>query len=388
MFSRYITIKHDYSFFFFGPRGSGKSTYLRQTFGSRPQTLWIDLLDPDEEALFQVDPNELTRRCQPLPAGTWVVIDEVQKVPRLLNLVHKLIEERSLYFALSGSSARKLRRGGANLLAGRAFVNHLYPFTAQELAGHFDLHRAMAWGTLPKVWSFDEDALKKNFLQAYAHTYLKEEIQAEQIVRNLPTFRKFIEVAAQMNGQPINCSKVAREVRTDHTVVRTYFEILEDTLLGFHVSAYAHSLRRQQRQAQKFYFIDCGMLRALQKTLDLPVRPKTYEYGRLFEQFVISECFKHCQYRARDETLQYLRTKDGVEVDLIISRPGKATLFIEIKSTDQIMEQDCSSLARITSGLDDSTALVVSQDPHRKTIGHVQVFPWQEFFTAFLGDRL
>lgn len=388
MIPRILTIQNNYSFFLFGPRGSGKSTLLKQHFSVMPNTIWVDLLDPDEEALFQTDPNELTRRVMHLPPQSWVIIDEVQKSPKLLNLVHKLIEEKKIYFALSGSSARKLKRGAANLLAGRAFVYQLFPFSSLELKQDFQLQEVLEWGSLPKVVEFKNQVDKKLFLHAYATTYLKEEIQAEQIVRNLPAFRKFLEVAAQMNGQPLNYSKIARDINLDHSVVRNYYEILEDTLVGFHLPSYDESLRKQQRKASKFYFIDCGIKRALDKMLEVPLRPKTYEYGRAFEHFLILEFFKLCQYRKHDEELYYLQTKDGVEIDLIIKRPGKRTLFIEIKSTDHLTQKDFTSLEKITTHTKNIDAFVLSLDPHRKTAGNVQAFHWQEFLQLFQNDHL
>ena len=388
MIPRNISIQNNYSFFLFGPRGSGKSTLLKQLFEDNPASIWIDLLDPNEEAIFQTDPNELIRRTNHLKPQSWVIIDEVQKAPKLLDLTHKLIEEKKLYFSLSGSSARKLKRGAANLLAGRAFVYHLYPFSCLELKGAFQLQEVLEWGSLPKIFEFTKEEAKKKFLQAYATTYLKEEIQAEQIVRNLPNFRKFLEVAAQMNAQPLNYSKIARDIKSDHSVVRNYFEILEDTLVGFHLPSYDVSIRKQQRKAPKFYFIDCGIKRALQKTLEIPLVKKTYEYGRAFEHFLILEFFKLCQYRDKDETLYYLQTKDDVEIDLIIKRPGKSTLFIEIKSTEHVTKEDFTSLGKITDGLKNTEAFLLSQDSNKKTISHVQAIHWRNFLELLQNDQV
>lgn len=388
MIPRIITPPKNNSFFLFGPRGCGKTTLLREQFQSDSRVVWIDMLDPDDEAFFQTDPAELIRRCEHLPAGSWIVIDEVQKAPKLLDVVHKLIEERKIYFALSGSSARKLKRGGANLLAGRAFVQHLYPFAYSEIAETFDLRDAMEWGGLPKIREFSDSTDKRRYLQAYANTYLKEEIQAEQIVRNLPAFRRFLEVAAQMNGKPVNYSKLSRDIHTDHSVVRNYFGIMEDTLIGFQLPAYESSIRKQQRKAAKFYLIDCGIKRALDKTLDIPLRPRTYEYGRAFEHFLILEFFKLCQYREREESLSYLQTKDGAEVDLIIRRPGKESLFLEIKSTDQVTESDFTTLKKICGGIDGVKAFVLSLDPHMKSVSHVTAYHWQEFLNMFQNDKI
>lgn len=388
MIPRYITLPSDYSFFLFGPRGSGKSTLLRKIFSDMTQCVWLDLLDPEEEGRFQAYPNELLNRVSHLKSKQWVIIDEVQKAPKLLDLVHKLIEEKGLLFALSGSSARKLKRGAANLLAGRAFMFHLYPFSSFELGETFNMEDVLQWGTLPKVTELKFTEEKKLFLQAYANAYLKEEIQVEQIVRNLPSFRRFLEVAAQMNGLPLNYSKIARDVHTDHSVIKSYFEILVDTLVGFELPAYHTSIRKQQRQASKFYFFDCGVRRALDKTLDIPLRPKTYEYGRAFEHFIILEFYKLCNYRNKEETLYYLQTKDNVEVDLIISRPGKKTLFIEIKSTENITDQDFTSLAKIIEKVENGEAFILSLDHRLKSKHNIRAYYWREFMELFATDKV
>jgi len=388
MIPRYITLPSHYSFFLLGPRGAGKSTLLHQTFLKTSDHVWIDLLDPEEETRFQAYPHELINYVSRLKPKQWVVIDEVQKAPPLLNLVHKLIEEKGLLFALSGSSARKLKRGAANLLAGRAFMFHLYPFSFFELGEAFQMENILQWGALPKVIELKSNDDKKLFLQAYANTYLKEEIQIEQIVRNLPSFRRFLEIAAQMNGQPLNYSKIARDIHTDHSVVRSYYEILSDTLIGFELPAYHASVRKQQRQASKFYFFDIGIKRALDKTLTIPLRKKTYEYERAFEHFLILEFYKLCDYRKKDETLSYLQTKDNVEVDLIINRPGKETLFIEIKSTENITENDFTPILKITENIKNSLAFILSFDQKLKSRSHVQAYPWQEFLTLFSQDKI
>lgn len=373
----------------FGPRGSGKSTFLKDFFSSAPKPeVWIDLLNAREEDLFQAHPEELLERTQFLKPGSWVVIDEIQKVPRLLDSVHKLIEDKKILFALSGSSARKLKRGSANLLAGRAFVYHLFPFTSIELKNDFFLNQTLQFGSLPKILEFQDDVSKKLFLQAYADTYLREEIQMEQIVRNLPAFRRFLEVAAQMNGQPISYSKIGRDIFVDHSAVRNYFEILEDTLVGFQLPAYERSLRKQQRQAPKFYLFDCGVKKALEKTLEIPPQAGTYEYGHAFEHFIVLEFYKLCKYRKKDEELFYLRTKDGLEVDLIMTRPGKNTLFIEIKSTSSIRKEDVSALLKITADQKNTSAFVVSLDKTQKSFSHVMAYHWKDFLDLFLNKAL
>ncbi len=388
MIPRHIAPSDHSSFFLFGPRGSGKSTFLRELFKNKRATLWIDLLNPEEEAIFQSHPSELLLRTAHLKPGSWVIIDEVQKTPKLLDLVHKLIEEKTLFFALSGSSARKLKRGAANLLAGRAFVYSLFPFTSLELKSAFDLDATLRWGTLPKAVEFQKEEEKKKFLQSYASTYLREEIQIEQIVRNLPTFRRFLEVAAQMNGKILNFSKIGNDIHADHSVVRNYYEILEDTLIGFQLFAFDESIRKQQKKTSKFYFFDCGVKRALDKTLDTPLREHSYDYGNSFEHFLILEFYKLCQYREKDESLFYLQTKDNLEVDLIIRRPGKSTLFIEIKSTSQLSKKDAMPLKKITTGLKNTEAIILSRDKNTKSIEHVRAYYWKDFVKNFYENKI
>ncbi|MGH2611964.1 MAG: ATP-binding protein, partial [Rhabdochlamydiaceae bacterium] len=238
MFSRFRHFPHKHSFFLFGPRGTGKSTLIKERF-DQTECLWLDLLDSEVEDQFFRSPGDLYAIVKALPKQTiYVVIDEIQKVPKLLDGVHRLIEETDKIFILTGSSARKLRRGGANLLAGRAFVYHLYPLSCFELKTHFDLENALHWGTLPKIFSLEDDVEKSEFLRSYANTYLKEEISNEQVVRRLPPFRRFLEVAAQCNGKIINYANIARDVGVDDKTIKEYFSILEDTMIGFFLEPY------------------------------------------------------------------------------------------------------------------------------------------------------
>ncbi|HCU23477.1 MAG TPA: ATPase, partial [Deltaproteobacteria bacterium] len=224
----------------------------------------LDLLDPELANELISYPSNLLARLAPYRGKrTWVVIDEVQKAPPLLDLVHKLIQEKQFKFALTGSSARKLKRGAANLLAGRAFIYHLFPLAAPELQDRFRLEEALKYGTLPEIFSFENASDKSAFLKAYGETYLKEEIITEQIVRNLPPFRRFLDVAAQMNTEVINYSNIAKDIHSDPKTVSGYYDILEDTLLGFRLHAYHRSIRQRQKKAAKFYLFDTGVARTL-----------------------------------------------------------------------------------------------------------------------------
>lgn len=386
MFQRILNPSQNNSFFLFGPRGTGKSTLLRGLFTSE-KAKFIDLLDPFEEDRLSRDPAALLHELTHESAKylEWVVIDEVQKLPRLLDTVHKLIESTQLKFALTGSSARKLKRGHANLLAGRAFVYSLHPLTFLEIGNAFDLNTVLQFGTLPQLFQLADTEARQMFLRTYALTYLKEEIQAEQIIRNLDPFRSFLEIAAQTNGQIINYQKIANDVSVDIKTVISYFSVLCDTLIGFLLPPFHHSIRKRQRQNPKFYFFDLGVKRALDRSLTLSLLPKTYEYGRAFEHWVILECIRLQSYQARDFQFSYLRTKDGAEIDLIVERPGRPTALVEIKSSQQITEKEVAILERFTKDFKNAEAFCWSQDPKPKKIGCVEVLPWQMGIKTLLG---
>ena len=245
MFQRLLNLPKNSSCFLFGARGTGKSTLLAATFPPATTRVY-NLLEPDTEDRLARDPRTLEREVLALPPGMLrVVVDEVQKLPRLLDVVHNLIETHRVpqRFILTGSSARKLRAGGANLLAGRAALRHLFPLQSRELGAAYDEDRALRFGGLPAVWNATTDADRADFLRAYAHGYFREEIQAEQVVRNLDPFRRFLEVAAQNSGKILNHARIAREVGSDLKTIHAWYGVLEDTLLGFHVDGYHPSVR-------------------------------------------------------------------------------------------------------------------------------------------------
>jgi predicted AAA+ superfamily ATPase len=234
------------------------------------------------------------------------------------------------------------------------------------------------YGTLPGLLKFGTGEEKMSFLRAYALTYLKEEIWGEHIVRKLDPFRKFIEIAAQCNGEIINFANIARDVGVDIKTVQSYFEILEDTLLGFVLEPCHQSVRKRQRQASKFYLFDTGVRRALDRTLTIELKPGTYAYGKAFEHLVIAEAVRLNEYQQRDFRFSYLRTKDDAEIDLVIERPGISTALVEIKSTQRIDDRDTRSLERFAADMPKSEAIILSTDPTAKRIGNVKAFPWQQ----------
>lgn len=377
MIHRLINILN-HSFFLFGPRGTGKTFFLKKRFSSQ-RTYWIDLLDPLTEDRYALRPgalrDEIIRQKEGLD---WVVIDEVQKLPRLLDVAHQLIESHKVLFALTGSSARKLKRGAANLLAGRAFVYHLHPLTHREWGEAFDLESALQWGGLPKVTQLETKEEKHDFLKTYTHTYLKEEIWGEQVVRKLDPFRRFLEIAAQTNGEIVNYTNIARDVGADVKTVQSYFQILEDTWLGFFLEPYHRSIRKQQRQAPKFYLFDTGVKRALDGTLTQGLVPNTYGYGRAFEHFVILEIMRLNEYFKKDYRFSYLLTKDRAEIDLIVERPGLPAALVEIKSTDRADDRDTRAIEHFLPDFKKAEGFCLSRDPLPKKIGRVAVLPWDQ----------
>lgn len=278
---------------------------------------------------------------------------------------------------MTGSSARKIKRGSANLLAGRAFVNYLFPLTHIELGKRFDLKEALEFGTLPKITQLKSTKEKQSFLRAYALLYLKEEIREEQIVRKLDPFRRFLEIAAQTNGEIINYSNIARDVNVDTKTVQSYFQILEDTLIGHILEPFHLSIRKRQRTNPKFYFFDLGIKRALDRTLTIELLPQTYAFGRAFEHFFITEILRFHAYFPKDYQFSYLCTKDNAEIDLIVERPAMPVALIEIKSTREVTERHILNLKRFRKDFKNSEAFCLSLDTTEKVIDNINILHWR-----------
>src|SRR3990167_8039087 len=386
MISRLLQLPDDESLFLFGPRGVGKTTLLKHLpwFSN---ALYINLLVPGEEQRFARYPDELISIVKALSTQTsHIVIDEVQKLPKLLDVVHELIETSSKIFILTGSSARKLKHGGANLLAGRAFVYHLHPFSYLEVSPRGGLIDYLQWGMLPKIIEYITPEKKRLYLEAYTNTYLKEEIWAEQFIRELDPFRKFLEVAAQSNGKIINFSNIARDVGVSDNSIQKYFSILEDTLLGFFLEAYQHSFRKRLSKTPKFYFFDPGIVRALTSQLSLPLLQSTSQYGEIFEHFIILQCKQLASYYYREYRFSYLKTKDDAEIDLIVERPGLPLLFIEIKSSNNVQPAHLTKFNVLVQEFGNCEAICLSCDPYPKQYNNIKVLPWmqgiQQYFTT------
>ncbi|MDE3269532.1 MAG: DUF4143 domain-containing protein [Pseudomonadota bacterium] len=381
MIHRSVNLSKAQSFFLFGARGTGKSTLLRKEFPP-DKYFWVDLLHPEQEMRYATRPERLLEDWRQLRSANkqhgWVIIDEVQRLPKLLDIAHIGIEEHGIKFAMTGSSTVKLRRGAANLLAGRAITFNLYPFSALELGADFELEDALNFGTLPRSFALRHDSKeRRRFLASYVNTYLREEIQAEQLARRLEPFRYFLEAAAAASGTILNVAKLSRQAHIEPRTAQRYFALLEDTMIGFYLPAFERSVRRRQAKHQKFYFFDTGVVRAATQSLKANIIDGTYEFGRLFEQWVIIEIVKANTYSESDYQLSYLKTADGSEIDLIAAR-GEKTLAIEIKSTADPDITAVRRLARLARGISMCQPYIFCRTSIATEIEGVKVLPWQQ----------
>lgn len=361
--------------FLWGPRKVGKTTLLRQQFRD---ACWIDLLDYDLYLTLSRKPTQLRQIVEAHGAGT-VVIDEVQKIPQLMDEIHFMMENMGYRFILSGSSARKLKRGNANLLGGRAWRFELYPFVSKEL-GNFDLDKALVSGFLPPHYLSPDATMD---LKAYVHDYLKEEVQAEALTRNLPAFSRFLRSAALTNGMLLNYSNAAREAGVSVKTIREYYQILEDTLIGRQLPPWKKSNKRRLIETSKFYFFDVGIVNALLNNWSLAVG--TNDYGRAFEHFILQECWAYRHYSGLDFPISYWRTASGSEVDLVL---GDAEVAIEIKATEHVSGR--------VKGLhlfqDEHTCkksfIVSNESVPRKRNSMITILPWRHFCDMLWAGKI
>jgi predicted AAA+ superfamily ATPase len=378
MLSRKINLQDadNESIFLWGARQTGKSTMLRMRY---PDSRYIDLLKSDEFERYNRRASLLREELSVLPENELIIIDEIQKIPALLDEVHWLMSNRNLRFILSGSSARKLRRSGANLLGGRAIRKHLYPFVSAEIPD-FNLIKACNNGMLPRHYLVD-DASKR--LRAYVGDYLQQEIKAEALTRNLNTFSRFMEVAALSNGEVVNYNNIASECGVSAPTVKEYFSILEETLIGFTVPAFIRNVKRRVIQSPKFYYFDVGIANFLLKRKTL--LPGSPEFGHTFEHLVIQEIIAYIGYSESQHSFSYWRTTSGFEVDAII---GNAFTAIEIKSTEEVHSHHTRGLKAFSEEFPDSRLIIVSMDKHPRRMNGIDILPVHDFLKKLWNGEL
>lgn len=366
------------SFFLSGPRAIGKSYLIQQQLAS--QAVILDLLRSELYLRLSAAPWELEKLidAQLSSQKSIIVIDEIQKIPGLLDEVHRLIEQRKFCFLLTGSSARKLKRGHANLLAGRAWTAALYPLSFSEIP-RFDLERYLRFGGLPAVYASDNPIEELN---AYVQNYLREEIQAEGLVRKLPPFSRFLTTAALMNGQLLNFSQLASDIAVPASTTREYYSILEDTLIGFPLLPWTRSQKRKAIATAKFYFFDTGVTHALAQTHALDRNSDLY--GRSFEHWVGMELRSYLGYCRLSEPLGFWRSTHQHEVDFVV---GDHTA-IEVKATCKVTARDIKGLVALQEENVFKKFILVSQDPVEKQQGKISCLHWKTFIKRLWGNDL
>jgi len=359
------------SHFLLGPRQTGKTTLIRDAL---PGVRSYDLLDSRVFLELSRAPQRLEEE---LDASTQIVaIDEIQRLPELLNEVHRLIETRGTRFLLTGSSARSLRRGGVNLLGGRARTRYLHPLTRSELGSHFDLARAIERGTIPSIYFSDDPAADLN---AYAGTYLSQEVIAEGATRNAPAFSRFLHVAALCNGRIVNFTNIANDAQVPRTTVYEYFEILKDTLIIRELPAWQRSTRRKPITSSKYYFFDIGVASQLQGRT---IKAETPEFGAGFEAYVMHELAAWADYRAAED-IRYWRSTSGFEVDFVL---GDHTA-IEIKATRNVTNDHLKGLRALAEEQHLRRYLCVAMVERPRTVDGITILPWRQFFDALWADE-
>lgn len=368
MYSRLLVPPARKSFFLFGPRGTGKTTWVKMRF---PGALYFDLLKAETYVDFLANPSRLDELIPEGFAG-WIIIDEIQKVPSLLDEVHRLIENRDLKFVLTGSSARKLHRGGQNLLAGRALVYNMHPLTAVELGKDFKLAEYLRFGGLPGIWESQD---KHGFLQSYVRAYLEQEVVQEGISRNLGAFARFLETASFSQGSVLNMTEVGREAAVGRKVVEDYFAALEDLLIGMRLPVFAKKAKRRLVKHNKFYFFDVGIYQAIRPVgpLDSPEMVG----GVALESLFLQNLRAVNDYLDLGYKLYYFRTASGVEVDFV-AYGQRGLLALEVKSKRNISSADLYGLESFRKDYPMAKAVMVYGGSERRFIGRIEIWPIKE----------
>lgn len=363
------------SFFLWGARQTGKSTLLRKMYNDH---MYIDLLMSDVFERYRRAPSLLREELQSYEGNYPVVIDEVQRIPELLNEVHWLIVNKGSRFILSGSSPRKILRTDTNLLGGRALRYELYPLIKKEIPD-FDLVRALNHGLLPRHYLSDSP---EKLLAAYIGSYLQDEIISEAKIRNVQAFTRFLEVGAFSNGEMINYSNIATDCGVSAPTIKEYFQILEDTLIGRFLPSFQKKPKRRVIQSPRFYFFDVGIANYLLKRHQ--IQPGSEVFGKAFEHYIYHELYAHRHYCQKDHKLSYWRTTSGLEVDFIL---GDHEVAIEVMATLQAQERHLKGLKSFAQEYPVKKLILVSNDPHPRKVQNVHIIPWDIFLEKlWIGD--
>ena len=372
-----IDTSENNAFFLWGARKTGKTTYLKNEY---KDALYLDLLKTSVAQKYELKPD-LLREEIVANKPALVIIDEIQKVPPLLDEIHWCIENTSSKFILCGSSARKLIRMKANLLGGRAWRYEMFPLTTWEIGHDFDLLRAMNNGLIPQHYFSN---YPERFLESYVLDYLSHEIKAEAMVRNVPAFHRFLEIAAISNSEIVNFSSIARDCGVSSVTVKDYFQILQDTLLGFMLKPYTKKIKRTPIESPKFYFFDLGITRALRRMLI--IQEGSVEFGHFFEHFILMEVRAFLPYSNHYKNIYFWRTSCGKEVDLVI---GEAEWAIEIKTSKQKSIKDFTGLLAFGEEFPNAKLMAITFDDSKRIIdGRIEVFPWKEFLKQLWNNKV
>lgn len=355
------------SLFLWGARQTGKSTLLKTLF---PNALWFDLLLSDVYERLSKQPSILRETILADRGNKLVIIDEIQRIPELLNEVHWLISNHNTRFILSGSSPRKIIRGGSNLLGGRALRYELYPLVSNEIPD-FDLLKALNNGLMPRHYVASN---AKKLISAYIGNYLKDEIAAEAKIRNIQSFSRFLEAAAFSNGEMVNYANIASDSGVSPPTVKEYFQILEDTLIGRFVLSYQKKPKRRVITAPKFYFFDMGIVNYLLKRGEIQFGSEVF--GNAFEHFIYNEIFAHSRYSGKEYPIHYWRTASQIEVDFILS---ENEIAIEVKSTTNVSSRHIKGLKSFAEEYKTKQLILVCNEPLPRLIDDVLVLPWNVF---------
>lgn len=366
----------DDSVFLWGARQVGKSTLVKKLF---PNAIVYDLLKSDEYYRLMRRPQLLREELLSFDENTLVVIDEIQKIPALLDEVHWLIVNNGIRFILCGSSARKLKRIGTNLLGGRALSVSLFPLVSAEIPD-FDLFHAINNGMIPRHY-MSKNPQKR--LEAYIGVYLKEEIQEEAVVRQLSSFNRFLDVAAQCDGEMINYTNIAQDCGVSAVTIKEYFNILEQTLIGYMIPAFTLTKKRRAITTRKFYYFDIGVVNHLLNRSNL--QPGSIDFGHAFEHFMIQEIIAYLSYYEKKEKLSYWRTAGGYEVDAII---GDARVAIEFKSSDEVQSKHTKGLKAFEEDFPEARKIIVSLDRNKRILNGIEVIPATEFLKMLWNGEI